>query len=291
MDSPNPRRPRLLTPVLLAALLTLVVLAALLGRTFLLGGSQPAAAQDGLIAFERYVENAPAPPQIAVINADGTDLIPLTTDGRAFDPARSPDGTRLAYYLVDPDNYRIGDFFVSGDIFVIDAGGSNSTRLTTDGRNLDPTWSPDGTKLAYVSDPASESGEMYDPPAQIFVMDADGSSPTSLTTDGENRDPAWSPDGTKIAYASTPAGGGKSAIYVMAADGANLTRLTPSDERGHQMDPAWSPDGTRIALASNREDYALRIYMMDADGANLTRLSPEYGTAPAWAPAAAAEAP
>lgn len=330
MDTPSTRRPRRVPLVLVAALLMLVLLAALLGRTLLPIGGQSAAAQDGLIAFEHYAGSTP--PQIAVINADGTNLTPLPTDGQAFDPAWSPDGTKIAYYLVNPDDYRPGALVTRGDIYVMDADGSNPTRLTTDGQNLDPAWSPDGTKIAFVSDPesepaqihvmdadgtnitpltaASDRGSSLDPawspdgtriafasstPGDlafgIYVMDADGANPTELIAGEQRRSPAWSPDGAKIVFTDIQGGSIYTGVYVMDADGANVTRLTPSDDSSHYMDPAWSPDGSMIAVASDREENALRIFLMDASGRNLTRLGSEYGTGPAWAPSAAAAAP
>ena len=99
-------------------------------------------------------------------------------------------------------------------------------------------------------------------------MNADGSNPANLTNNpGDDRSPAWSPDGTRIAFDSLR--GGTAQIYVMGADGSApipLTTMTPN------FDPTWSPDGARIAFSTLRWGH-YEIYAMNADGSNETRLT------------------
>jgi TolB protein len=134
-----------------------------------------------------------------------------------------------------------------------------------------PAWSPDGRKLAFVSE--------RDGNAEIYVMNADGSEQENLTRQpATDSHPSWSADGRRIAFVSRR--DGNSEIYVMNADGSgprNLTR-TPFYDR----DPAWSPDGRRIvflrATRSNRGPlgvirfWGYELYVVNADGSGLRKL-------------------
>jgi plastocyanin len=131
-----------------------------------------------------------------------------------------------------------------GGIYTINADGTGARRLT-DSQNYggEPAWSPDGAKLAFTRitrDPEWTLLEYLDP--DIYVINADGSGLTRLTTDAHSGNPAWSPDGRRIAFTRG------SEIYVMNADGSGATRLT--NNPGQDNAPAWSPDGTKIAFAS-----------------------------------------
>ena len=103
-----------------------------------------------------------------------------------------------------------------------------------------------------------------------------GTNPTRLTDGVWDRDPAWSPDGRKIAFSGYPEELNFE-IYVMDADGKNQTRLTTwsPDNFGGDTHPSWSPDGQRIAFVSQKDlDLVMDdIYVMDADGKNQKRLT------------------
>jgi PKD repeat protein len=115
-------------------------------------------------------------------------------------------------------------------------------------------------------------------------MNADGSGQTRLTANAAwDGTPAWSPDGTRIAFASDR--DGDSDIYLMNADGTAQTSLIAAAEWGSEIEPAWSPDGSRIAFTSDRDGNA-EVYVMNADGTGQTRrtASPGADGAPAWSP-------
>jgi Tol biopolymer transport system component len=116
---------------------------------------------------------------------------------------------------------------------------------------------------------------------QIFSTRADGSDRSQLTALSTDQfHPAWSPDGSRIAFSAQSADG-EMEIHVMDADGSNVEQLT----EGPGYLPAWSPDGSRIVFVSNRDGND-EIYVMDADGSNQTRLTddPDEELAPVWSP-------
>jgi dipeptidyl aminopeptidase/acylaminoacyl peptidase len=165
------------------------------------------------------------------------------------------------------------------EIYTMNPDGSGQTRLTiTPGSDDWPSWSPDGTRIAFVS--------QRDGNAEIYVMGADGSNPKRLTTDPESDfAPTWSPDGARIAF-FTFRNSGTVAIYLMNADGSNQHYLTTGE------DPDWSPDGTKLAfwdldLSTPPAPPNAEVFVINADGSGRTNRSNSPGVTdlyPAWSP-------
>ena len=210
--------------------------------------------QNGKIAY------AALDGSIQLINADGSN--PQTLIASGGDPAWSSDGQKIAYAALN--------------IYVADANGSNVHQLTNENySHFRPTWSPDGQKIAYES---IGTGQY-----ELYVMNADGTNQTQLTSIGGSAFPAWSPNSQKIAFSDG------NDIYTINADGSNLTQLTHSSTDGYRHNyPNWSPDGTHIVFSSFRDyvDTHYQINVMNADGTNSTRLTNDTvdDTEPAWSP-------
>src|SRR6266542_729660 len=156
---------------------------------------------------------------VFVMNVDGAGVRRLTSGpGDDFHPAWSPDGTRIAY---------IGGKFPSLDIYVMDADGSNPSRLTTaPGIDADPAWSPDGSRIVFSSQRDNRTLRASDPyEGDLFLMDAGGAGQRRIVGGGGYK-PAWSPDGSVIAFNSDRAGPFQ--IYLIHPDGSGLARLVGS---------------------------------------------------------------
>ena len=207
----------------------------------------------------------------------------VTTDTvLKYDPSWSPDGTRLAYTHSDPFQT---DYFSVTSVSVVDADGSSAREVipSFDGSIFveSPTWSPDGSRLAFVStqDDFTEDGDCcVFLPSVIGVANSDGSNPRLLVQMPDSAvHPDWSRDGSTIAFSS----GGD--IYLVSAEGGTPVQLTSGPATDDE--PDWSPDGSRIAFQSDR-DGNFEIYVMKADGSDQTRLTddPSDDVSPAWRP-------
>jgi Tol biopolymer transport system component len=187
----------------------------------------------------------------------------------------SPDDSRIAYQQDE-----------MSQIWVMNANGSGPISVTpVIGVHAWPTWSADGSRIAFHADREIVPGDvpsLTDNP-DVFVVNADGTGEVRLTTyAGRDWLPAWSPDGSKIAFTSDREGPGE--IFVMSATGGGQTNLT-HDPGAADGWPVWSPDGSKIAFQSYRDGNA-EIYVMNADGTGVVRLTANaaFDAGPSWSP-------
>jgi len=184
--------------------------------------------------------------------------------------------------LIAFESDRDGSF----QIYVMNADGTDQRRLTRNATGgMSPAWSPDGTRIAFHR-PCSYGNDRHDSAHEIFVMNADGSRQRNLTgTRSSSESPAWSPDGTRIAFVRPVYSRGGSSgfgIFVMNADGSRQRVLA----RNASVfgDPTWSPNGKQIAFAG----IDLTIHVMNSDGSGQRRLTDTQADSesPAWSPVA-----
>ena len=202
---------------------------------------------------------AAAPPvatQPGLVVSDGGKIyVEGRSVARGSQPVWSPDGRRIAFQRL-------------GEIYVVDADGTDEQRLTTMAQPVaSPAWSPDGRTIAF-------SGIR-----DVYTVSARGGKPRNLTRSPKpwllRSTPSYSPDGRTIAIsASTDAY--NSDIFLIRADGSNMRRVTRSqgthDRHAEEGTPDFSPDGRRIVFTTNRHGSG-ELYSIGVDGRNERRLT------------------
>lgn len=162
--------------------------------------------------------------EIWTMGIDGTNPTMLTDEGDSLDPIWSPDGTQIAYASTRNGKTR--------ELFVMNADGSNIRSMTTNadvgGRN---DWSPDGSQLAFYAGPDNEK--------EVFIINVDGTNLRQLTDGGNNKAPAFSPDGLWLTFTSEMDEDGDNEIFIMRVDGSDVRQLTFNQRPDWQS--RWGP--------------------------------------------------
>ena len=237
-----------------------------------------------------FVSNRRGAYEIFLMNADGSNQRPLRAVAvEAAEVAWSPDGKMLAYERRTPVN--VSDIYV---VEAVAPGGGDSTAdpvNVTDGYGgfaVDPSWSPDSTRLVFRGDsdlytvgagggvPTQITNTPADPESgprwangliayegirnferAVYVMNADGTGAETKVsgTVGAFGGPAWSPDGSRLAFVTTAG-----AVYAVNASGTGLTLL---NDMAGSSDPFWSPDGQRVGFRNDGD-----IQVVGSDGAS-----------------------
>src|SRR5438270_7419587 len=213
--------------------------------------------------------------------------------GKQYKEAATDENARLiAHRFANEIIFRLGGgvngiaesklYYISNrsgrkEVWVMDYDGAGQHQVTHLGAlaSLSPRISPDASRIAFSSYPKGSGLEI------MMYSNELGRMVTFPRFGGTNATPAWSPDGTKLAFASSMRGAME--IYVADSSGTAPKRITTT--RGPDVSPVWNPKtGAQIAFVSGRSGLP-QIYIMDADGSNVQRMTDQgYAVSPSWSP-------
>jgi Tol biopolymer transport system component len=204
----------------------------------------------------------------------------------------SPDGTRIAYTQHEGGMCTAAAGFDGRcGIFIVDVDGSAPAELRT-GFLTDPvdaSWSPDGLEIAFTARGSAVTTRRQPAEWTVYRMGTDGSGPVPLTTTDRflaaPAQPAWSPDGSLIAFVVTDAPSYYNQLWTMAPDGSDLTFVADlgcciGGGVANDPSPEWSPDGTMIAVTVDSSYLGI----LDRDGNEVARVGESWWTGPSWRP-------
>jgi TolB protein len=234
-----------------------------------------------------------------VMASDGTEQTYLT---RGSSASWAPDGKHITFHASAsgtglPIRMDPGAPHTDSDVFIVNVddaatGQQAPINITNSGTLIedDPHWSPDGQRIVYVAhdvgDVPKPGGPAVYPTAEIFVINADGSgAPVPLTVKEnkeEERAPAWSPDGSKIAFMCRY-GGTDFEICVMNPDGSGLVQVTNNTVQ--ELSIRWSVDGQKFFF-NRPAPMRSQLFSINVDGTGLTQLTNTVGVnffpTPGW---------
>jgi len=203
--------------------------------------------------------------RIWTMNADGTGQRPFASDApgyRDYQPRYTPDGRRIVFARCAPNDGLCA-------IWIMRANGTGRRLLVpsltspTETNNFDPAVSPDGRQISF------ERFGFHGITSQIWVADITGRHAHPVTAPGlQAVSPAWSPDGSQIAFA-TNCCRAQSSVYVMRTDGTGVRKLATSKWPHNNFGPVYAPSGDQIAFSSDRRYPSVRfedLFAMRANG-------------------------
>jgi TolB protein len=223
--------------------------------------ADPHAPPQGQIVYVCQYTKRSGRNQICIMNADGGDQRVLTTAGAYDDffPSITPDGEWVLFASTRSGRYQIYELNIQ-------TGALHQLTIFNEYSAFAPTASPDGTHIVFY---ANRDGEEYPESHNIWIMARDGSNPVQITNlPGGGWDPVWSPDGTRIQFASEI--NGVPQLFHMNADGSQLEQVT--DISGIRGRNDWSSDGTKLSTYVGFS-WDRDIYVFDPEGENIVQLT------------------